>query len=466
MEGCNIMFARIRRWVETTFSRRQKKLLADVLNRLNAAQRELQACREENKTLRERIKALLEQEEPEPPRPTEPRRFNAVDHATKTPSENKQLLEEVLLRDTRKTPREVLGTETFFAHQAPDIGDMDVRAEFQWGINVAVGNDPNQKTGNMDIERCSFTHDGGVDWPSHTGMKWGMRRLDLGDTYVGDCDFFDIPQEHGIYDSLGAHGYYRGCTFKNIGSQAIQFAYRDAPYGQYSPDNDPFTKDPIIVVEDCHVVDSGQQGTRPSFAYTFFDPGTVEHPGTLILRDTTYVCDWDTPRSTYYGDLHSTGGLVVHQYQQLSEDSPATKLVVLTNTLWDATKGDRPIVAIRGTEEIVLHDSCFIARGEHRYPFVDIDGDFDANSSGKVIIDNCVSPGPTPVMLRVRRENICSMHQPGRRVVVDVKSGEIVEEGESQGSPAASIQSPLAFKVGTVPSGVTPQPEGHVDDMP
>lgn len=403
----------------------------------------------------------------EPPAGPGPQRwFQALDHADKTAAENKGLLEQVLQRASRKTQRSEWRGETYRAHEAPDLADLHIRPTWLWGVNVALGNDPNQKTGNVDVERCTFSPGPDTaDFKAREQMKWGMRRYDLGDTYIGDCDFFDIPKEHGIYDSLAGHGYYRGCTFKNVGSQAIQLAYRDRPYQQYLADNDPFTKKPVIVIEDCHAVDTGRQGSRPSFAFTLFDPGTREKPGTVIVRDCSYVSDWATPRHYNGRELRSTGGLVVHQYQQVGDGEAATELVVVTNTLFDSTKGDRALVAIRGVDTTVFHDSTFTAR-DHPQPFVDIDDEAGANESGFVIIDNCRSLGRQPVQLRVRRKVVCSMHQPGRRVLVDVQKGEVFFEGPSQDEPRARIASPLAFKTGTIPSGITPQPVGHIDDMP
>lgn len=364
---------------------------------------------------------------------------------------------------------------TFSPDEAPDLGDLDIVANWQWAINVArgsgkfEGSPPGkfQHTGHLDYARLSIRpKKGGF---GETKMKWGMRRFNLGDVTVVDCDFTDIPLEHGIYDSLAGHGLYQGNTFRGLGGQALQIAHRDQAYQQYGADNLPFRSPPLIVVDDCHAVDCGQHASRSGFTWTFFDPGTEENPGTLILRGCTSVHAWDFARTTggqivdeddRWG-IRSPGGLVVQHYRPLSKDAPvgaATRAVVIDRCLFDHTQSTMSIAAIRGVETILIEDSCFIARN-HRGAFVDID-DIPGQPSGRVILENCVSPKEHEVMLRIGKKPIRSMHCPGERIEIDVATGEMTV-GEVQPDPLTRVITPLVER--RAPSGVTPQPAGHED---
>jgi len=371
--------------------------------------------------------------------------------------------------------RERVDGFTFSPDEAPDLGDLEIVADWQWAINVSRGSGKfdgsapgaHQHVGNLDYARLTIRPMKGGFGEKH--MKWGMRRFNLGDVTVVDCDFTDIPLEHGVYDSLAGHALYLGNTFHRLGGQAIQIAHRDRAYQQYGADNLPFRSPPLIVVEDCHAVDCGRHPSRSGFTWTFFDPGTEENPGTLILRGCTSVHAWDFARTTG-GErtslddprgIRSPGGLVVHHTRPLSKDAPvgaATRAVVIDRCLFDHTGSTMPIAAIRGVETILIEDSCFIAR-DHRRAVVDID-DVSGQPSGRVIIENCVSPEAHEVMLRIRKEPVRSMHCAGERIEIDVATGEMTVT-EVQPDPLTRVISPLVER--RVEAGVTPQPPGHED---
>lgn len=419
--------------------------------------------------------------------------FDARTMAYAAPGANKALLQAVRRsRGWNPAVRTTSGGFTHKPYEAPDLGDIDFRPAWLWALNVALGLEPNQKTGNVDIERCTFApgeKTPGLEFDPARDMNWGMRRYNLGDTYVGMCDFSDIPQEHGIYDSLAGHGLYYSLTFKSLGSQAIQMAYRDKPYAQYSADNHPWTKRPVISIEDCHAVDCGDGGRRPGFVYSLFDPGNAEYPGAVLMRNTTSVSAWGFARNADrarvpLGDLNdpntnrASKGFVVHQFQQHTGAYGQTTDVLLQfNCLFDHTRPDGMLGAVRGVHTILFLRSGYLARGGSKQPYIDIDDDPSANHSRWVVIHDCHSPTDGEVHLRVRGRVVCSMHQPGRTVVVDVTRGAVVEGKDQIEAVLEGILTqrlldlltephPLASKVGTVPPGVTPQPSGHVDDMP
>jgi hypothetical protein len=421
-----------------------------------------------------------------PPRPARATAwFNAHDAAQRSPAENKSALLGAK-RATRKDgpPRtRKLGGWTWGPGEAPDVADLDVFSTWQWAFNVARGRDPLvAKTGNVDLARCSFqpAPEGTTQWPAWSDMKWGMRRYNLGDATVTDCDFTGIPKEHGIYDSLAGHGLYRGCTFLDLGSQAIQLAYRDQPYQQYGADNMPLTGTQVIGIEDCHAVDCGNGGSRPSFAFTLFDPGTVQHPGIVLIRDSSVVSEWPvarergsyrevpigTPRS-----IRAIRGLVVHQYQQTGAavGAYATSNLLVDNCVFDLTSGEGPIASIRGVGEILVQDSTFLAR-DHQSPVLEIDGNSDANSSGVLIIEDCLSPAPHTVRVEVRGRPLMfegapvTLHTPGVRLEIDLETLEVTS-GEPAWDRIEGLVHPLSDRAGAIPSGVTAQPVGHVDDL-
>lgn len=398
--------------------------------------------------------------------------------ATRTSDENKaKFLPRVRAgRDWDPKVRTKMATVTYEAGAAPDIGDVDFLGEWQWALNVARGGVPDAgdvaagafKTGHVDLARLTIVPDPGAF--GATGMKWGMRRYNLGDVTVTDCDFTGIPKEHGIYDSLSGHALYRGNTFLGIGGQAIQLAHRAAPYAQYGADNLPYTAPPLIIVEDCHAVDVGLDASRSAFAWTFFDPGSYAHPGTVILRGSTLVSDWASTRTSggevvdpgHPRALRSSGGLVLTHYADAPDEPEGfpTRDLVVDACLFDLTMGEQPVAAVRGVETIHLEDSVFIAR-DHRRPYFDVD-DAGGSRSGRVVIQNCVSPPGSEVWLRIRGRKVMSLHTPGKRFEIDVETGRIIEF-ELRDTPLTRVVSPLASR--TVRPGVHPQPAGHVDDL-
>ncbi len=391
--------------------------------------------------------------------------------ATRSAAENKALYlpRERAAHRSAGARRVVRDAYTFNPGDAPDMGDLDIYTGWQWGINVArgettfvgkpLGSIP--KTGHVDLARLSIQPD-----PAKNAVevKWGLRRFNLGDTTVTDCDFTDIQREHGIYDEVSGHGLYRGNTFLRLGGQAIQMAYRDGPVQQYKASNMPYTGRATYVLDGNHAVDTGLHGSRSGFVWTFFDPGTHAQPATVVVRDCTSVQAWESPRTASGPGspaVRCPGGLVVHHYQHVKpEAAPATETLAIDNCLFDHTLGSMPVMAIRGVGTILIEDSCFLAR-KHRNPVVDID-DLPNMPSGKVILENNVSPKGMEVFLHVRGKRVCSMHCPGKRIEIDVRTLERTES-EPKDDPVTRLVSPLADR--RVAPGIHTQPIGHIDDI-
>ncbi|MEM8713482.1 MAG: hypothetical protein AAGG01_21260 [Planctomycetota bacterium] len=400
--------------------------------------------------------------------------------AKRTAEQNKAVYYGVKRAQHDAFPREILQkTFTYPPGQAPDMADLEIRAKWQWGVNIARGRGSFQgpgaaglsKTGHVDLARLLVRPD--VKTADHGGMKWGLRRYNLGDSTVVDCDFDSIPLEHGIYDNLSGDGLYSGNTFHRLGGQAIQIAYRDQAYEQYKADNLPFSEPPLLIVEDSHAADCGRHASKSGFTWTFFDYGTHEAPSTIILRGCTSVHAWDMTRTQggakvkadHPQAIRSPGGLVVHQFQHSKDEAVgeettyAVENLVIDNCLFDHTLGGNPVAAVRGIEKILVEDSCFIARS-HRNPFFDVD-DIEGRPSRWLILENCVSPKGSEVFLRVRKKKVRSLHCPGQRIEIDLRTLE-QRVTEIQDDPITELQSPLAYR--RPASGIHDQPPGHVDD--
>jgi hypothetical protein len=289
------------------------------------------------------------------------------------------------------------------------------------------------------------------------GLKWGSREYNAPDRRFIDCDYTDIPKEHGLYVSNSGNTLLQRCTFLRVGSQGAQWAHRPCPYQQYFADNAPYQSPPNHVVRDCHFVDCAYGGDRPSFNLTYFSPGTSEHPGTLLVEDSSFVCKWDKPRidnpnSNNPRSRHSTGAIVVTPSQGNLPLDPAKgqmmKLVTLHNCLFDYTAGDRAIVELRSVDEIVIKDCCFIAR-DHTQGTVNIDrlsGPtklLNGTKSQRLVLRNNLAEN---VMIRLglgdgtRNAKFVTipLHTPGEDVVYNAVTGqEISRRSLGSGGDAA-----------------------------
>lgn len=325
-------------------------------------------------------------------RPLESRTFVALDQVEASPGENKKVALP-LLRASR-APRKRVGT----------IGDVK---EWKRGTSVVKRNlesvvPKGYSTWSSNLHRKELVVRGGTyTWdnigvtaaPDAHQLKWGTRELNCPERIFRNCDFTRIPKEHGLYVSSYANTTVDGCTFLMTGSQGAQFAHRSVPYQQYDPDCLPYQSPPVHVVRNSHFVDCGFKGARPSFNLTYFDPGTSSMPGTVLVEDCSFVCSWPETRA----DGHrSTGAIVVTNMRGAGpldpKIGPMMKSVTLRNCLFDFTEGDREIVDIRSTAEILIEDCAFIGR-KHAHPYVLVDRDnsgrdLNGTKSERIVLRN------------------------------------------------------------------------------
>ena len=317
-------------------------------------------------------------------------------------------------------------------HCIEDILCVVPQGYLQWAANVHRGPNPLQV-----LQRSLTWRNVSVRPEPLSGapqLKWGTREYNVPDRYFLDCDFTEIPQEHGLYVSNSADTTLDGCTFLRVGSQGAQFAHRNLPYQQYDADCMPYQESPTHIVRDSHFIDCAYGGTRPSFNLTYFSPGTSQNPGSILIEDSSFVCNWPTQRNDGH---YSTGALVICRGQGTDPLVPSVgemmSDVTIRNTLFDFTKGDRPIACIRSVTELVIEESCFIAR-DHEAPWVQVDRDYTGNDLGgtktqRIVLRDNVADG---VGLKLRLNSSTSsqasvnlsLHCPGEEVIYDGNTGE------------------------------------------
>jgi len=356
--------------------------------------------------------------------------FNAFDHRRSTAAQNKGLMRP--LRGSRRD-RDDTGALGDITSYGPNT---------TWRDLSSFPGENNQWSSNLHRKQL-VRREGFYKWDNiavtgeHWALKWGTREYNAPYRQFVDCDFTDISQEHGLHVSNSSSTFLKDCTFLRCGSQGAQWAHRPLAYQQYDADNMPYAHPPRHGVVGCHFVDNAYKGTRPSFNLTYFNPGTSEMPGTLLVADSVFVCDWEEER---YDGRRSTGAIVVTPSQGNEpldgRLGPMMDSVTINNCLFDYTDGDRPIVDLRSVGKVVLKDSVFIGR-DHRQAYIRIDrdkyGQFNGATSGQVVIQNCVGVG---VELQIMRPSIdgsskqesvfFDINTTGQEAVIDVDTCEIV----------------------------------------
>ena len=337
------------------------------------------------------LPAINPPQPPDPPEPIPPGRFKALDCMDNDSATNKL----VRLPQLRKERRERRDVSTLGDIRA---NDWETGQDLWWEDKESVvPKGYNQWSSNL--HKGELKRRGGSYVWNNIGvapgldakqLKWGTREYNAPYRLFANCDFTEIPQEHGLYVSNSGSTMLDRCTFLRVGSQGAQWAYRPLPYQQYDADNMPYNEDPAHCVQDCHFVDCGTGGTRPSFNLTYFSPGTSEFPGTLSIYSSSFVSDWSQERAD---GKRSTGALVVtpSQGNEPLRTTNMMKEVYVHNCLFDFTAGDRSIASIRSTDRVVFEDCAFIAR-DHTQPNITIDkdyGDLNDTKTKEIVFKNC-----------------------------------------------------------------------------
>lgn len=303
--------------------------------------------------------------------------------------------------------------------------NMESVTSGQWHSNMHVDDGPRPgKYVWRNIECRSAVED---VWA--TKNLWGAREHYVPERLVEDCDF-SFMKEHGLYISPQEGSTVRRSTFVNVGAQGLQYAHRPVAKGNSYVNNHSFTADPVFVVDDCHMIDCGRFAGRGSFSLTYFTCGNVDHPGTFKVSNSSFVANWDQPNNDYFGDYHSTGAMVVTAGSW--EDGSTwtggcqTKLIELTNNLYDYTTPDRPILSLRSFEDLFIEDCCFVVRDNHRNKatlHVDSYVDDPSIKSKRITLRNVHASG---CVGKVNGAGSFNLHCPGEEVIIDARTGSVI----------------------------------------
>ena len=383
-------------------------------------------------------------------------RFRAHDGAGNTSAQNKRLIVPEIL--AARAPREFWEGANYVQHEAGWLqtewteGDLVVENKYtltegQWAANL-FQNEYQLRPGKY-IWRNVLTQPN-TD-PFNPGMRWGCRDHNTPERHFIDCDFFANLNSHGAYVSPYEDTNFVRCTFVRCGAQGLQIAYRPLGYGhaQYHGDNRPFTKKPRHVLRDSHFIDCGETGPSRSFSASYFNPGSQEFKGTLLVENCSFVAKFKEPFN-YLGSL-STGALLVSPMQNNPIlETNMMDLVEVRNCLFDYTKGDRAIATIRATDEVLFEDCMFIARDYGAVIDINSTNGWTGTSKCKrVTLRNCKIEGS--VRLRVHKENPATwndflleinMDTEGREVVIDAETGEILSDS-SLGAEISEGEQPM-----------------------
>lgn len=371
--------------------------------------------------------------------------FVAFDGARGTPEMNKRYI--VPYKLTTRKPRQVSDQPGNILQEPGshwngytwmnDSGDLlfedvEIYGNYTWASNLFRNGDTLAERPGKYTWRNIFV----TAAPGNVGMKWGTREWNTPQREFIDCDFFAIPKEHGLYISVYEGTLIDGCTFIRMGSQGIQIVHRtsgEPPYG-VTGDNRPYAEKPLHILRDSHFIDCAQGGSRPSYNASYFNPGSSEFPGTLLIEDCSFVCKWVEPEG-YYNSL-STGALVVAPMDPEGPlESNFMELLQVKNCLFDFTRGNRGIANIRATDTVIFEDCCFIAR-DHSQPHINIDKNNANMGNGKtqrIIFRNCIGIGGVTVKVHVGPDLSQTVSHDintlGQELIIDGITGQIISSG-------------------------------------
>jgi hypothetical protein len=365
------------------------------------------------------------------PEPVEPSDFVALDAVGNTVEQNKVLR----IPDVRasRAAREQIERVGDVTRNDWKMGDGDLLKE---NLESVVPQGYSQWSSNLhkrvEVRPGDYTwkNIGVSPGPGASQLKWGTREYNAPFRQFLQCDFTAIPREHGLYVSNYEGTEVRDCTFLRCGSQGVQFAHRPLPYQQYDADNLVYAEPPVHIVANSHFVDNAYKGDRPSFNLTYFNPGTSENPGTIVVEDSTFVCNWDEPK--FYGgkELRSTGAMVVGNMQgnKPLTNHPMMEAVTLRNSLFDYTRTDRSVLSLRSIENLLIEDCAFILR-DCVQPLMTVDKYIDSTDvkTKTITVRNTHAEGGLArIELATGGYKMHDIHCPGEQIVIDGVTGEMI----------------------------------------
>ena len=179
----------------------------------------------------------------------------------------------------------------------------------------------------------------------------------------------------------------------------------------------------------------GETGPSRSFTASFFNPGSQDFKGTVIVENCSFVAKFK--ESFNYWKSLSTGALLVSPMQgnPILESNIVESLQV-RNCLFDYTKGDRAIATIRSTDDTLFEDCTFIARDYGANIDINSPNGYTGSSKCKrVTLRNCKMVGSVQVRFFPEEQTSWNdfllkldVETEGREIVIDAETGTIISE--------------------------------------
>ena len=369
-------------------------------------------------------------------------RFRAHDCAGNTSAQNKRMIVPHMLNS--REPREFIETPVQWVQHAPGWlqtewteGDLVFENKYtltegQWATNL-FQNGYQERPGTFTMRNVLLQPQ--LE-PFNPGMRWGLRAHNMPQALFEDVDCYANLNSHGLYVSPYEDTTFNRCTFVRCGAQGIQVTYRPRDESQsYQGDNRHFAKKTTHVLRDSHFIDCGETGPSRSFAATYQNPGSQEFKASVLVENCSFVEDYSQPFGRY--DWKSTGALLLSPMPFSQPEvltSNITESLVVRNTLFDYTNGDRPIALIRSTDEVLIEDCMFIARDYEGVVSVNAANAHTGTSKVKrIVLRNNKTEGT--VRLRINKDDQMQwndwlldidMDTEGWEVVIDAETGTVL----------------------------------------
>ncbi len=227
-----------------------------------------------------------------------------------------------------------------------------------------------------------------------TGAKWFVRMSNIPQARISrmrvvgsDLGGVNFPTEHAVYLDVSGAVSITDCLFENLGGHGVYLTNRAYDYEQYGFLSLPFTEKPSWFCDNVVVLNCEQDASKSAFNFTFYDPGSYEHPGDVVVRNCVSIQAWPFQRPQSLNDRHSvlpyrqgetrsSGGIVVTNYNPNhmgGEGWPTHSVVVDSSVIW-TVQARHAALSLHGAEEYLIRDSLIRAEGPGGNHIIEIGG--------------------------------------------------------------------------------------------
>lgn len=288
---------------------------------------------------------------------------------------------------------------------------------------------------NLTMDNC---HAAGPWDDQSSGSKWHVRMSNIPEATITRCVVIgetlkgrQSPKEHGWYLDMSGDATFADCLFEDIGGHGVYLTNRPEPFQQYGRLSLYFKEAPTWLCDNVIQIHNEQDASRSSFDFTFYDPGSYEFPGEVIIKDCASITAWPFQRSQNNNERHriepyiegetrASGAMVVTNYVALGQRGWPTERIVLTRCVLWTVQARHDLALLRGAKDYLLKDSFFKTEGPNASPFIEIGarrGRTGFRGPHEVVIENCLAEN---VQARIWRDadnsDVIDLHTPGKRV--------------------------------------------------